>query len=77
MVIVFLNELNFYFRIYFIFINYIFIYLGMKRKIGSKLLIYSKIVEMFYFRDFLVLVVVFVEFWELRVFMVFINRFFG
>lgn len=48
----------------------------MKRKTGSKLLIYSKTVETSYLRDLLVAVVS-VEPWELRAFMVPINRPFG
>lgn len=49
----------------------------MKRKTGSKLLIYSKTVETSYLRDLLVPVAVSVEPWELRAFMVPINRPFG
>lgn len=51
-------------------------HLVMKRKTGSKLMIYSKTVETSYLRDLLVAVVS-VDPWELRAFMVPINRPFG
>lgn len=51
-----------------------FMHLVMKRKTGSKLMIYSKTVETSYLRDLLVPVAVSVELWELRAFMVPINR---
>lgn len=54
-----------------------FMHLVMKRKTGSKLMIYSKTVEMSYLRDLFVPAAVSVELWELRAFMVPINRPFG
>lgn len=53
-----------------------FMHLVMKRKTGSKLMIYSKTVETSYLRDLFVAVVS-VDPWELRAFMVPINRPFG